>query len=264
MRLRYQSFGNLDSTPGYQQSLTTLVKSVVSEGTEVVVAGLKNAHLAGKQYRPFQELDTVELMASILSAAEEFDALVIGNTMDPGLVAARQLLTAPVVGLFQTSLAVGGLLARGMWVICSNEVMIPRIEELVRVYAQEAHVRCISALPRGQDVPKMAEAFDDARTGRAIGAQFYDYARASMPERTELIVPASGILQLILHTFGIRDVEGVPVLNGIAASASMAEMLSHLRETVGLTMSRRLTYAYPGDTLTRTARELYSKWESSV
>lgn len=257
MRLRYQSFGRLSATPGYRSSLTSFLEGVVSSGTEVAVAGLESAHLPGKQFRAFQEFDTVELLSRALSAANEFDALVIGNTMDPGLVAARQLLKVPVVGLFETSLAVGSLLARGMWIVCSNEIMAPRIEELVRVYGYEARVRGIGAVPQVKDVPAMAEAFENVHVGQAISSKFVGYASATMPERTELIVPASGILQLILHTFGVREVEGVPIFNGVAASAAMAETLVRLQETVGLTMSRRLTYAYPGDDLARVALRLY-------
>ena len=249
MRLLYQSFGDIDRTPPYKRKLQELVETAAAPGTEITIQGLRNAVLAGKQFRPFQDVDTAKLIHQLMESGPGFDAVILGNTMDPGITAARQLFDEPVLGLFSTSLALASLLGRRSVVICSNPIMIPRIREQIRVQGADHQVAHLGALGATNNVPSMAAAFSDREAAQTLCDAFLAEARAFLPRDVDVVIPASGILQVLLWAHGIDIVDEAPVINGVAASVIMAEALVRLRTTFGNGVSHRAAYTKVPDSI---------------
>jgi allantoin racemase len=79
-------------------------------------------------------LDTGEVMENGLRTEREgYDALVLGNTFDPGLHELRELLNIPVLGLRESSVHVACLTGATFSVINVNPKFTHRIVESIKL-----------------------------------------------------------------------------------------------------------------------------------
>lgn len=79
-----------------------------------------------------------------------------------------------------------------------------------------------------------------------------------MAEGAEVIVPACGVLNLLLRLNKVTRIDDVPVLDGTAVALKLAEALADLWAG-GLSVSRRTRYARPPAAALETVRVLYGE-----
>jgi allantoin racemase len=144
------------------------------------------------------------------------DAYLIACFNDPGLDAARELTSAPVVGIGEAAFRAVLLVARRFAVITTLPRGIPDLEEQMERLGVRA--RCAGVLPLNIPVSEQGGAF---------------------PATTEAIVTAGreavrrlGAEALVLACGGMSDAEaalrehvGVPAVNGVAFGALLAHAL---------------------------------------
>lgn len=75
--------------------------------------------------------------------------------------------------------------------------------------------------------------------------RFKEAAHKVTPEGTEVIIPACGLMNLLLIKEKVREVDGALILDGYAMVLKFAEAMIRLYRDIGLTMSKRLSYASP-------------------
>src|SRR5665811_638845 len=95
VKLFYQSMGvaRRSASGPYAQALSSILRSAVEPGTEVIVHGLGPGKAIADQYRYLELLDTAEVLDNGLRAEREgYDALLIGNVFEPGMHALREVL----------------------------------------------------------------------------------------------------------------------------------------------------------------------------
>ncbi len=63
----------------------------------------------------------------------------------------------------------------------------------------------------------------------------------------DVIVPAGGLPMLLYGAVHGAQMDGAPIVDGLAVVAKAAEMAVRLRELTGLAVSRRSNYAHPPD-----------------
>lgn len=168
----------------------------------------------------------------ILQAHPEHDGYLIACFSDPGLDAARELTTAPVVGIAQAAYCAATMLARRFAVITTLSRGRPQIEdEIARAGITD---RCVGVLALEIGVAQQGAAFP-ATTEAIISLG----ARAVSQLGAEAIVLACG---------GMSDVEsavsaalGVPATNGVLVGALMV----HALWRAGLRTSKHGSYAPP-------------------
>lgn len=78
-----------------------------------------------------------------------FDAVVISCMLDPGLAAARERLTIPVVGPCQTSMQLAAMLGHRFSIVTVLERLIPAFENLACIYGVERGLASVRAV----DIP---------------------------------------------------------------------------------------------------------------
>ena len=167
-----------------------------------------------------------------LARGEGFDAVVIACFGDPGLDAARELTTAPVLGIAEAAFHAASFVATGFSVVTTMTRTCIMAEHLVVRYGFERRCRGI----HGTDIPVLAL----ETCGEDTIAQIESAARLALQrDRSGAIVLGCGGMAALCRTLQQRL--GVPVIDGVSAAVKLAEALVGL----GLKTEKRGDYASP-------------------
>jgi allantoin racemase len=160
------------------------------------------------------------------------DAYLVGCFSDPALHAARELTTAPVVGIGEAAYHAASLVARRFAVITTLRRGVPALEDALAAHG--AATRCVGIAVL--DIPV-------AEQGAAHGA-----TTEAIVEAAARAVEQDGAEAVLLACGGMADVElevrtrvGVPATTGVAFGA----LLSHALWRSGLQTSAVGSFAPP-------------------
>lgn len=173
----------------------------------------------------------------LLSLAEEAaaggaDAVIIACFADPGLDAARELLSIPVVGLEEAALHVAAMLGHRFTILTARRTRVPAKYEHVARVRLERFLASVRPLDMG--VLEMEE--DPQRAA----ARLLEVGRAAVSEDgAEVLV--LGCAGLAGHAEAVTRALGVAVVDPLPVALKTAEMLAGL----GLRHSKRAFYALP-------------------
>jgi allantoin racemase len=158
------------------------------------------------------------------------DGHVIACFGDPGLAAAREIATGPVVGIAEAAMHVATYLGRSFSVVTTLSRTIGQALDLVRAYGFSHALAGVHAC----DIPVL-----DLETADA---------RAAIAKACAAAREADGCDVIVLGCAGMTDLSaaisgelGVPVVDGVAAAVKTVESLVAL----GLRTSKRDEYATP-------------------
>jgi len=167
-----------------------------------------------------------------LAQGEGFDAVLIACFGDPGLDAARELTSAPVLGIAEAAFHAASFVASGFSVVTTMTRTCGIAERLVQRYGYERICRGI----HGTDIPVLAL----EQGGEDVVAQIEAAARTALArDRSEAIVLGCGGMAALCQTLQVRL--GVPVIDGVTAAVKFAEALVGL----GLKTAKTGDYAPP-------------------
>ena len=223
---------NPNTSAAMTAGLTDSARAVAAPGT--VVVGRRSsfgpASIEGHYDEVFGAAGVAEQVR--LAQGEGFDAVVIACFGDPGLDAARELTTAPVLGIAEAAFHAASFVATGFSVVTTMTRTCVIAERLVVRYGFERTCRGI----HGTDIPVLAlEA-----CGEDTIAQIEAAARAALVrDRSGAIVLGCGGMSALCHTLQQRL--GVPVVDGVSAAVKLAEALVAL----GLKTEKLGDYAPP-------------------
>ena len=226
----------------YEEAFRRHVPGVVRQDTEVHFHGIeKNAPKKVESYY-IRHLHTSEILKNALQAERDgYDAFILGGMLDLGYRELREILNIPVVFICETSLFMACFLAPKFAVISSQEPTLRGIEENIRAYGLEqravpgVHLGAASSLDLAQGYVNSPQAVIDA---------VIETARKPIAAGAGILVPGHGALSLFLVEQGVRDIDGVPILDNTAVVLKMAELMVEFR-SMGITRSRKGIYAMP-------------------
>jgi allantoin racemase len=212
--------------------IAAAARAAAASGTEVVARcpSFGPASIEGHFDDAFGAAGVAE--QAQLAAREGFDAAVVACFGDPGLEAAREALSCPVLGVAEAAFHAATFVATGFSVVTTLVRTAVIAERLVQRYGFERACRGI----HGTDVPVFAlEDCDDATVARIEAA-----ARTALAhDRSEAIVLGCAGMATLTRTLQQRL--GVPVIDGVAAAVRFAEALAGL----GLSTAKGGDYAAP-------------------
>lgn len=153
----------------------------------------------------------------------KFDAVIIGCYLDPGLHAAKQLLSIPVLGIAETSMHFAAMACSRFAVITSDKHYVLGIEQLVSRYTIEKGVICKS--------PVRAVTFNSDEYEKHLFSENYEpiiedflmVAAACIDDGAELIIAGCGTLAAILTRQGLNAIDDVPIINPLLVTIKLAE-----------------------------------------
>jgi len=178
-----------------------------------------------------------DTVAKVRQAEREgIDAVIINCMGDPGLDAAREVVSIPVIGPCEASMHVAAMLGHKFSVLGVLDRVIPQFEH----QAQKYGVKDKLASVRSIDLPvleleKGREQFVARAVGKAVGAIEEDGAHVIVLGCTGL----AGLAQQIENALRERGYD-VPVIDPASTALKIAETLVDLK----LAHSKR-TYPYP-------------------
>ena len=203
-------------------------------------------------------LDTISVLDSVIEAEQRgFDAVAIGNILDPGLREARSMVDIPVLGLGETCMLAACMMGSRFSLVGVNPYFGGRFEENVAKYGLRerlAALEFMSLTPHELD----ACVSDESARGRALEA-FRSAARSTLAAGAEVVIPAGGRLTAFLNAQGVRDVDGAPVLDGTATLVAMTEAAVRMRHASGTFVSRRRLYARAPERVVRGVAAEYAE-----
>ncbi len=223
---------NPNTSKGLTDRLRTALETVKDPATEMTVtnpqhgaASIESARDAALSIPP-----TLELVQQ--AEEEDYGAVVLACFGDPGLVAARELVGIPVVGIGESTLHVAAMLGSRYSILTTSRVRIPSKMHEVASYGLSGFLASIRSLDLG--VLEMGDRPLDTR------ARILDVGRRAIREDGAEVV-ILGCAGLVGYGEGLERELGVPVLDPCYVGLKMGELFARL----GLAHSKSGYYAYP-------------------
>ncbi len=223
---------NPNTSQAMTESIGVAARSVARAGTEIVSVCPTFGPASIESY-----YDEYLCVPGVLDeirkgAANKADAYIIACYGDPGLAAAREMTTKPVIGIAEASLYIASILAARFSIV----TVVPRVhtmlEEMVTRYGFRDRVVSIRTTPLYVlDVEK-----DPARALRMLEAE----ARQARDEddAEAILLGCAGFAQFAAE---LEEELHIPVLDGVVCAVKMAEAIVEL----GKTTSKYKTYRPP-------------------
>ena len=234
IRIRYQFATSKQRSPGGTEEVArrqTKLDEWAGTGVSVEI-GLPRASPPAVESRTDAALSVPELLESVVTAEREgFDAIVISCFSDPGLEAARELVSIPVLGSGICSMHMAAMLGGRFSIMAPRSGGGSRAYENPRKYGFGHHY----ASTRGVGLSVADLARDRSKTIERIAEAG---RRAVEEDGADTLI--LGCMSMAFHdiTREISARAGVPVVNPVPASLCMAEGMVR----AGLSHSRT---AYP-------------------
>jgi allantoin racemase len=247
MKLWYQSMSRQTEWGGYPRVLRGILDKVRDADTEIHVAGITEIGGVGDQFRYLEYLETGEVLKNVHRAVREgFDAFLIGNIADPGLLEAREIADIPVLGLCESALHVACMMGANFSLVTINEKFTPRIVENVMRYGLKDRLAAVNRMQVDR-LTDLGAGFDEGEARDRIVAQFNRAAHANSEAGAEVVIAAGGVVMALLAHADIHQTEdGMPILNGITNLVKLGEMAVKMNRIMGGRFtSKRCSYAPP-------------------
>jgi len=245
IRIWHQSFTVLEKLPAYADALSRHFRRVARPDTEVVLHGMHpetyQTNYPGNdiQYAYFQTLHSQQFVVAAIEAEQQgFDAVAIATLPEPSIEDIRAIVDLPVVGYCQSAMLASALVARRCGVLLFIREMAPVIAR--NVERMGAGDQFAGAYDVGFSFNDVLAAYDDPG---ALLDRFRDAARGLIARGADAIIPGEAPLCVLLAQNGVTNVDGVPVVDALAATVKMAEAAVDLRRSTGLAPARHGYFA---------------------
>lgn len=223
---------NPNSSTGMTEQIGRTARGVASSGTEIDLTGGTTSP-ASIEGHTDEALCVPPMLTQIREAeARGADAHVIACFDDPGLGAAREVATRPVIGICEASVHTALLLSRRFSVVTSLPRSIPIVEDLLEHYGAARRCRRVRAV----NMPVLAIDEDEATTFVRLSTEIAAARRDDGAEA--VILGCAGMSTLCAR---LTAETGMPVIDGVTAATRLAEALVGM----GYTTSKLGAYAGP-------------------
>ncbi|GAW36883.1 asp/Glu/Hydantoin racemase [Roseovarius sp. A-2] len=225
---------NPNASTGMTEQIGRTARRVASPGTVIDLTGGTTSP-ASIEGHTDESLCVPPMLFQIRQAeARGVDAHVIACFDDPGLGAAREVATRPVIGICEASIHTALLLSSRFSVVTSLSRSVPIIEDLVEQYGAGRRCRRVRAV----DMPVLAIEEDETTAAACLTAEIL--AARDVDRAEAVILGCAGMSALCAR---LTAETGMPVIDGVTAATRLAEALTGM----GYTTSKVGAYAAPRD-----------------
>ncbi len=225
---------NPNSTPSMTETIARAAKAASAQTTEIEAVTARGTPASIEGYAD-EAMSVPAMLAAIRSAeASGAAAHVIACFDDPGLSAAREVASGPVIGICQAAVQVAVTIASRFSVITTLPRSVPVIEDLLVLYGASHRCRRVRAV----DLPVLTLEADAGLARSRLLAE-------AIVARDEDLVDA-----IVLGCAGMAELcdwlskeIGLPVIDGVTAAVKLAEALA----AGGFRTSKAGAYAFPRD-----------------
>jgi allantoin racemase len=223
---------NPNTTVSMTEKIGEAARRAAAPGTEIIAVnpGMGPVSIEGHYDEALATLGLLEEVRR--GEAEGTDGHVVACFGDPGLLAARELASGPVLGIAEAAMHAASMIATGFSVVTTLGRTRAIAEELVVRYGMSRACRAI----RATELAVLDLEAEDSEARRII---LEECRRALMEDHAEAIVlGCSGMADLADE---IAAELGIPVIDGVGAAVKFIEALVGL----GLRTSKAGALAFP-------------------
>jgi allantoin racemase len=241
MRIWHQSFTVLGDLPGYEDAMRRHLANVLRSDTEVVFHGQLDGTYPGNYpgddiaYAALYAMHGSQWVAAGRAAERDgFDAYAMCTLPNPMLREMRSLLTIPVIGLGETSCHLATMFGQRFAIMLFIDRMVPLYQEQMRLYGLAD--RCAGIRASGLGFNDVLRGFTDPQP---VIARLQESVRQVGRETgADVVIPGEVPMNLLLASNGINRVDDVPLIDSLACTMKMAELMVDLRRSTGIAHSR--------------------------
>lgn len=222
---------NVNTTDSITQAIARQAQSVAAPDTEII--GLTPAFGAESVEGNFESyLAAIAVMDCVMAYDRPFDSVIQAGYGEHGREGLQELLDVPVVDITDAAASTAMFLGRAYSVVTTLDRTVPLIED--RLKLSGLWDRCASVRASGMAVLEL-----EASPHKALEAIVRQAELAVIEDKAEVICLGCGGMAGLDER--IRQLTGVPVIDGVTAAVTIAESLVRL----GLSTSKVRTYATP-------------------
>lgn len=223
---------NPNTTQSMTEHLRRELAQVKGPDTELTVVNPEHGPVSIES--AYDEAMAIPPTLELVKQAEKdgYDAVVLACFSDPGLEAARELVSIPVVGIEEAALHIAAMLGHKFSIMTARRQRAPGKVEHVAMRGLAS--KLASVRPLEMSVLEM-----DAEPERAKARILQEAGAAVRQDGAEVII--LGCAGLAGYSAEMERVLGVTVLDPSPAALKMAELLVSLK----LKHSKRGLYAFP-------------------
>ncbi|OWT61789.1 aspartate/glutamate racemase family protein [Candidimonas nitroreducens] len=244
MKIWHQSFTVLSHLGVYNRALESHFARVARPGTEIVLHGMQpgtyRSNYPGADIRhvALHYIHALQFIkAAVQAQSEQYDVYAISTLPDPALREIRGLVDIPVVGYGESAMLTACMLGRKFGVLAFIDDFNELIAENARGLGLET--RFAGAMPVGFTFNDVLKGFEDPSE---FIERFHSAARKLIAAGAEVIIPGEAPMNILLVQNGINEIDGVPVLDSLAAWIKQAEAMHDLRTLCGTKPCRKGYY----------------------
>ena len=230
MKLWYQAYNvsaRVDPQWRYfDEAVARYVPTVARPDTEVHFSWVEQRAPKMVVSKYVQYLHVGQVIESAIRAEREgFDAFILGGMRDLGYAELREAVDIPVVFMGETSYLLACLLSPRFSLINPDEASLHDAMGLIKKYGRAE--RCLPGVHMGYTQTELVAACEP-RPER-ITEELRAAARMAIKQGGGILVMGFAAVSVFLAEQGIRDIDGVPILDSQAAVIKAAEMMVDLR-----------------------------------
>lgn len=211
---------NPNTTASMTAKIGTSAKGVAAMGTQVS-ATQPDAGPVSIESHFDEAIAAVGVLEEIRRGEQEgVDAYIIACFGDPGLLAARELTAAPVIGIAEAAFHLASLICTRFSVVTTLGRTCVIAEHLLQTYGFAQHCRRV----RAAEIPVL-ELEDNSTCARDVIIEACRQAKSE--DGIGAIVLGCGGMTDLTHE--IREAVGLPIVEGVTAAVKLAEALVSLR-----------------------------------
>lgn len=257
IKIWYQSVAEIDTYGGYAQRLRDHFDRVAGDVAEVELHGMPAGTYG--DLSPIDVLSNPHLYNSVLARGlsgmvaqaerDGFHAFVIGSYSEPFIRELRSQSTLPVLCVFETSLLASFSVAQlvGLVTLTPDIVWMQRnLVDKAKFNGRVAGIWALDPPLTEHDIEKLFAGPDPVVESFRIGA------RKAIDAFADAVIPAEGLLNELVVSAGVTEVDGAPVIDGIGAALLHAVMMVRLGQRTGLQVGR--VWHYKNTALTNVRR----------
>lgn len=250
MRIWHQSMAEIERLDSYGTTMERHAKNVCSPDTEISVRGLPLGTYGDREpsdalgYPILYRRAADHVLDNARRAEDEgYDAFVVGSFSDPVVRELRSSVDIPVVSVAEASILVAHSLGRYLALIANA----PQIARIVR-----SHVDADRLGSRVEVITSVAPPRMESDLAAALHApdslveDFLAAARSAVARGVDVVVPSEIVMNEVLWSHGITQVDGAVIVDSLAIAWRYAEMLVRLWSTSALRVGRAWEFARLG------------------
>jgi len=223
---------NPNTSNSMTDTIAAAARSVASPGTQIIATNPSDGPASIESH--FDEaVCSVALLEQVMAGEHAgMDAYVIACFGDPGLLAAREIARAPVLGIAEAAMHVASMIATRFSIVTTLDRTKIISRHLVRNYGMEHH--CARIRATGIEVLEL-----ETNTDAVFQSILAECQQARDEEDIGAIVLGCGGMAHLVDE--LQQQLGLPVIDGVVAAVKLAEALVGL----GLNTSKAGDLDYP-------------------